>query len=88
VVSGLENDRLGREVWRQAGIHHEGESLTVSAGRVVSLATGVNGEVEWPAEKLSDEEVEADDDRRVLKGLSELILSDLGNAAVSVRPMW
>lgn len=53
----------------------------------MSLATGVDGEVEWPAEELSDEEVEADDDRRVLKGLSELVLSDLGNAAVSLRPM-
>jgi hypothetical protein len=45
------------------------------------LATSVDEEVEGPAKELSDEQVEADDDRRVLEGLSELVLSDLGDAA-------
>lgn len=60
--------------------------LTVGARRVVSLTASVDGEVERPAEELSDEQVEADDDRRVLEGLSEFVLSNLGHAAISHDP--
>ena len=64
VVTGLENDGSGVKV--------------VGSRRVVRLSTGVHDEVGGPSENLTDEQVEADHDRRVLESLTELVLTELG----------
>lgn len=58
--------------------------LTVGAGRVVLLSRGVDSEVSGPAEELSNEKVVEGDNRRVLESLSELLLSELGDADVGL----
>lgn len=66
VVPGLEDDGSWVEV--------------VGSRRVVRLTGGVHDEVCGPAKDLTDKQVEANGDRRVLKGLTELILTKLGKA--------
>ena len=54
-----------------------GKGLTVGSRGVVRLSGSVLEKVDGPTEKLVQEEVPKNRDRRVLEGLSELALSHL-----------